>query len=108
MYVGLDLALNFEKKLHEQALVQESSGSSSLVLRARYPAGSCQSLDFLNMLAGVDLGWPSNTRPLHDIVANRFEWHSLPACRACPFWPAGRACNRPRPDASDGAGVAEA
>ena len=27
MYVGLDLA--FEKKLHEQAMVQESSGSSS-------------------------------------------------------------------------------
>ena len=27
MYVGLDLA--FEKQLHEQAMVQESSGSSS-------------------------------------------------------------------------------
>ena len=27
MYVGLDLA--FEKKLHERAMVQESSGSSS-------------------------------------------------------------------------------
>ena len=33
------------------------------------------------MLAGADLGWPSNTRPLHDIVANQFEWrrHCQPA-----------------------------
>ena len=33
------------------------------------------------MLAGVNLGWPSNTRPLHDIVANQFEWrrHCQPA-----------------------------
>ena len=28
------------------------------------------------MLAGVDLGWPSNTRPLH--MANQFEWHCWP------------------------------
>ena len=30
------------------------------------------------MLAGVDLGWPSNTRPLHGIVENQFEWHCQP------------------------------
>ena len=31
------------------------------------------------MLPGVDLGWPSNTRPLHDIAANQSEWQCRPA-----------------------------